>query len=374
MKFFPLLFSVVTFVATSQSLGCKVVIDAGEGGAGGSAGAGGSSSSTGGSSNATDPEVIVTGRAGVLAVDDTHLYIGDTEPVPFRVAKSGGVPTPILPVDTFDPEGGVTLIALDATNIYWVTYIGGQPQFQVWAAPKDGSSAATLLSTTVGPNNAQPFGIAVDDAYVYLTLPDIYNSNDPPELLKGAIHRVSKTGGTPEVIADVFNRSLTVNDTYLYWPRIATDNSGELIRADKDGSNATIMTKEIGPIMNVLAKEDRVVWTFQESLSKYVLRMSVAGNAPTTLASSIVPFGSPVIGSDGVYWVVPGVEGVAGAVFKSDFNGVTTKVADAVASQVSPIYYGAYGARLAVDDTSVFFSYEPQSPVEGAARVYRAAH
>lgn len=87
MKLFPLVLSAFTFVATLQSLGCKVVIDAGEGGPGGSGGAGGSggsSSSTGGASNVTDPEVIVTGRAGVLAVDDTHLYIGDTEPVPFR--------------------------------------------------------------------------------------------------------------------------------------------------------------------------------------------------------------------------------------------------------------------------------------------------
>jgi hypothetical protein len=92
------------------------------------------------------------------------------------------------------------------------------------------------------------------------------------------------------------------------------------------------------------------------------------------LATSNVPFGSPTFGSDGVYWTLPGVEGFGAGVYKADFAGNTTVVAEAPTAQKSPIFYGPFGTRLAVDDTSVFFSYEPQSPGDGAARVYRAAH
>lgn len=371
MKFFPLVLSAFTFAASLQSTGCKVYVDAGEGTGGGTTGSTGSSGS--GSSNPTKPELIVSGHAGTLAVDDTYLYIGDTEPVPFRVAKSGGTPTPVVPVDSFDPAGNVTLIALDSTHIYWVTYIGAQPLFQVWRAPKDGSSAATLLSTTVGPNNAQPFAIVVDDAYVYLTLPDIYNSNNPPDQLEGAIHRVPKSGGNTEIITSVFNRSIAVDDSYLYWSLTSSDNSGAVIRSGKDGTNTNTLAKEISPIISIVAGQGSVFWTFQDSFLAYELRASLNGNAPVTLATSQTPFGPPVIGNDGVFWLVPGVENIAGAVFKAAFDGTVTKVTEAVNSPVSPIYYGAYGPRLAVDDEGVFFSYEPQTPAEGASRVYRAA-
>lgn len=374
MKRFPSVLSALTFVVALQTSACKVYIDAGEGSGGGGSGGTGSTSSTGsGSSIPSEPEVIATGRAGTLAVDNTYLYIGDTEPVPFRVAKSGGIPTPVVPVDTFDPAGSVTLIALDATNIYWVTYIGGQPLFQVWRAPKDGSAAATLLSTTVGPNNAQPFAIAVDDTYVYLTLPDIYNSNNPPDQLEGAIHRVPKSGGNTEVIASVFNRSIAVDDSHLYWPFTSSDNSGAIERSDKDGTNITTLAKEIGPIISIVTGQGGVFWTYQDSFSEYRLRASLNGASPVTLATSQTPFGPPVVGSDGVFWLVPGVEGVTGAVFKAAFDGTVTKVVDAVNSAPSPIFYGAYGPRLAVDDEAVYFSYEPQTPAEGAPRVYRAA-
>jgi hypothetical protein len=369
MKHWPLVFSTFAVVTALQSASCKVYVDAGGDGGGGA----GSGSTGGGAIVPSTPEIVVSGRAGTLAVDDTFLYIGDTQPVPFRVPKAGGAAQSVVPVGTFDPAGNVTVLALDETNIYWVDYIGAQPLFQVWSAPKDGSSLATLLSTLVGPNNAQPFGIAVDSEYVYLTLPDIYNSNAAPDQLNGAVHRVLKTGGTTESIATVFSRTIAADDTYVYWPHVASDNSGELIRASKDGSNQTVIATEVGPIISVFARDGRVFWTYQDSFLAYNLRSSNNGAAPTTLATSKDPFGPPVAGSDAVYWLVPGVAGTAGAVIKAAFDGTVTTVVDATTSQVSPIYYGAYGPRIAVDDQSVYFSYEPQTPAEGASRVYRAA-
>jgi len=369
MKHSTLFLVAFTFVAALQTTACKVVVDAG--GGGGSGGGTTTSSSGGGTPVSTTPDIVISGRAGTLAVDDTSLYIGDSEPVPFRVPKAGGAAVPVVPVDSFDPAGNTTLLALDETHIYWVDYIGGTTLFEVWRAPKDGSSLATLLSTTVGPNNAQPFGIAVDSEYVYLTLPDIYNSNDPPAELAGAVHRVPKTGGTTEPIASVFSRTIAADDTFVYWAHVANDNSGELIRANKDGSNPIVFATEVGPILSVFARDGRVFWTYQDSFLAYELHSSQNGGPTANLWTSKDPFGPPVAASDSVYWLVPGAE-TSGAINKVSFGGDFAEVVKATTSQVSPIFYGAYGPRLAVDDQAVYYSYEPQTPAEGAPRVYRA--
>src|SRR5262249_13201671 len=71
-----------------------------------------------------------------------------------RAAVGGGTAQPVA-----TGEGPVAGIAVDDTNVYWVTY---ETNGVVRKAPLAGGAPVTLA---VGQTNA--FSIAVDDAYVY---------------------------------------------------------------------------------------------------------------------------------------------------------------------------------------------------------------
>lgn len=119
------------------------------------------------------------------------------------------------------PGGAVTVLAagidegelvVDKSNVYWA----GASTKQINAIPV-GGGPVTVLGTTPYP----PYGLAQDEEYLYIS------SNDA----MGAILKMPKTGGEPQVIASGhgFVPSLAVDATSVYW----ASNDGMVLKVAK---------------------------------------------------------------------------------------------------------------------------------------------
>ena len=376
-------FPVICALSLLGGAGCKSYVDPvgpGGGGSGGGDAAGGSggsgTTSTGGVDNgcpagdAPSPqaELIVTGQAGALAADDAWVFFVGSEPVPYRVPVCGGTPAPVVPADGIGDGSGSVLVVLDPTHVYWTAYQSTSSTYELWRAPKGGGTPE-LLTDEVGPNNASPAAIAVDDAFVYLTLPDIYNANDGVENLNGVIRRVPKAGGPAEDLAQQFSYTLAVDGSSVYWSRQNPDGTASVIRANKDGSGAAPLVTEIGPVDGFATAGDRLFWTYSDA-GVFYLRTSENGGPPLTLASTDTYVGTPAATANAIYWLRPG-DTSSGAVLRLATDGTLTQLTQSPASANAPFFYGSYGPRVAVNGTGVFWSYEGDAG--GAPRIYRIA-
>ncbi|MEZ4298730.1 MAG: hypothetical protein R3B70_27515 [Polyangiaceae bacterium] len=382
-------FPVICALSLLGGAGCKSYVDAvgggGDGGSGGSGGTGGDDGTTSTTTDSTasntpvnngcapddaastEAELIVAGKAGALAADDAWVFFVGEESVPYRVPVCGGTPVPVVPADGIGNGSGAALIALDATHVYWTAY-QTFPNFELWRAPKEGGTPE-LLTDKVGPNNSSPAAIAVDDQFVYFSQPDIFNSNDDPDKLQGVIRRVPKAGGPVEDLASGYSLTLAVDSSFLYWARLNQDGTGSVIRAGKDGSSPTPIATELGPTDGFSAAGDRLFWTYTDA-GVFSLRTSENGGAPLTLGTTDTYVGPPAATQDAIYWIRPG-DTTSGAVFRLATDGTLTQLAEAPASPNAPFFFGAYGARVAVNSNAVFWSYE--GAAGGAPRIYRVA-
>ena len=311
-----------------------------------------------------DPTVVAQ-IAGTLAVDDTWLFIGDGN-IPYRVVKSGGAVEPVVSAESVADTGRVELIALDDTHVYWNASGGPSFGYQLLRAPKTGGEP-TLVTSEPGPNLAVPTGIAVDADYVYLTQPDIYNN--PPN---GVVRRVPKAGGAALDLAQAFTLSVAVSDSYVYYARLANNESDELVRADKDGGNPEVIASELGPILDVQVAGDRVFWNSSDA-GAFIVRTALEGGATTTLYSETGTeyfAGAPAVTAGGLYWLRGGGAD-AGGVLSVDIAGEISELVTAPASSSYSGFGGTYGTRIAADDTAVYWAYEGLQG--GAPRIYRVA-
>jgi hypothetical protein len=187
---------------------------------------------------ATPPSTVgsIDGRS--VAASDTTAYLSDTSSQIWAVPASGGTlgrfamassSNAVLAVDssgvywaalvggTFQasPDGGAPLLlaagypnglALDATSVYTTTTDG-----HVVAVPKGGGTATPIDQA---PANTGTGGIAVDDAYVYWTHTATSDGGTT-----GAVHKVSKTGGSSTVLATTTSwvMSIAVDATCVYY-------------------------------------------------------------------------------------------------------------------------------------------------------------
>jgi hypothetical protein len=382
--------------------GCKLYVDVveadgsggaggagGVGGAGGAGGAGGDGTPTGGAGGAggaggdgmppgpaqngcpaddapsSKPEIVVAGMAGVLAADDAWLFIGNASaPVPYRVPTCGGAPEPVAPIESLPDAARVQLLTIDATHVYWVTGL------EIYRAPKTGG-APELITNKPGPNNSTPTAIAVDDAFVYLSHPDVLNSNNTADKLSGVVRRVPKAGGATEDLSQTFSYPLAVDGSYVYWVKKNLNGSSSVMRANKDGSGAKPFVTEFGSVDGLVTAGNRLYWVVYDA-GEASLRTSENGGAPLTLTTldSYYVVGTPAAAQDAAYWLRPG-DANSGAVLRVQLDSTVTELANAPASSNTSGYYGAYGSRIAANATGVYWSYEVMSG--GASRVYRIA-
>lgn len=314
----------------------------------------------------SEPTVIVVGEGGPLAVDESWLFIA-SERGPLRVPKAGGEVVPVVPEGALI-QPGVELLALDETHVYWSVNNGFDAGYPLFRAPKAGG-APTVLTEQIGPDWWVPAALVVDDAFVYLSQPNIYDGLSPADQLVGTVRRIPKEGGPAQDLASVYTYALAVDESFVYWTRRRVDGTCELVRAEKDGSAPQVLVTEPGVIDRLSARSGGVFWTLVDA-GVHVARASIDGGAPITVATSADTFGTPAIAADAIYWLREG-GAQTGGVLRATFDGVVTELAVAPASRTRPLFSGIWGARLTVDDDAVYWSYEGDQG--GAPRVYRLA-
>jgi hypothetical protein len=149
----------------------------------------------GGVCDPTAKEVIATGLVVItMLADGTSVFWNDNA-TQIRQVDGAGTTAPITLASGY---AQVLSMALDSTSVYWSDYAGGG----VWRATK-GTPGATLVA-----NVYKPRFVAVNSSYIY------YDAN------QGAIYRVAKGGGTPQLFLSAGQypqiASLAVDDSYVW--------------------------------------------------------------------------------------------------------------------------------------------------------------
>lgn len=200
---------------------------------------------------------------GELAVDATHVYFtSDSDNAILRVSKSGGEATQLAKV------AAPKYLALDATHVYFVTLsreanggtvqriakAGGPPEVLtsgqpgldsvvvdaqhvyfrsnqgLWKLAKTGGAPQSLVTITEKQNLKR---LVADDSYLYFFLETSRSG-------KFAVARLSKNGGTPEVLSPIVDSAgrLALSDSHVYFFRAASLNDNVLAKVAKTGGEA----------------------------------------------------------------------------------------------------------------------------------------
>jgi hypothetical protein len=196
-----------------------------------------------------------TGGRGIVA-DATNVYWAATYQGEIFSEPRAGVPDGGLPTILAGSGTYAWGVAQDATNFYWADE-GGYPVMQssppgsIMSVPKDGSGPAQM----VAGGQVDPRFMAADVTGVYWTDP---GAGTALRLTPGAAQpQVLFTGEQPFGIA--------LDATYLYLSTIGTDNSdGTVVRLPKDGSGTPfVMANGLSYPSEVAVDDVAVYWANQ---------------------------------------------------------------------------------------------------------------
>jgi hypothetical protein len=148
-----------------------------------------------------------------IATDSIDVYWGQTggsqgqgSLLACPLGGCGATPIPLV-ANRLAP----TLVAVDATNLYWIENPGTGPG-SVYACVKTncgGGSGVTTLASSLG----NPQGIAVDATYVYWS-----NQETSGNIQRCAISGCGGDGGMPTTIASANEPfAVAVDDVAVYW-------------------------------------------------------------------------------------------------------------------------------------------------------------
>jgi hypothetical protein len=225
--------------------------------------------------------VVRTDRALDVAVDATHVYYGVGSDLR-RVPKNGGA----APV-TIAQAGShfISMIALDGTHAYFISFDEVSFFGSVTAVPKSGGAPRIIVSNVLTPSQ-----INLDANYVYLTSfgtpsgdfflsdaailrvkkdgsevktlvtgvsfpvatavvgPDVFYSDINMAARTSSLRRVSVDGGESTVVeADTIVFAMATDGTYLYYSALRLTTFAEGVwRRRPDGATSVVLENQYG--------------------------------------------------------------------------------------------------------------------------------
>ncbi len=148
-----------------------------------------------------------------VTVDATSIYCTGFRGTVLKVPLQGGSPTTLYTSVEPASQAIATGIAVDTRGIYFAM------DGTILTMPLTGGTP-TLLATVAN----EPFGLAVDDAYVYWTI-----------LYGGTVSKAPLAGGSSTFVAnsDTYGTGVAVNATSIYFAADSTHDAGSLWRLAK---------------------------------------------------------------------------------------------------------------------------------------------
>jgi sugar lactone lactonase YvrE len=261
-----------------------------------------------------------------IAVDATNVYWTNFNGGQvMKVAKSGGTPIQLASGQP-RPFG----IAVDANNVYWANY--GLMHFGAGTVMQLPSDSDGGMPTTLASGLSGPIGIAVDATNVYWA--DGWGADvDGVPIDGGALTQLAANQNGPHYVA--------TDGANLYWTTYNDDTIMQLPLVD-GGVPKQLATGMTPPFLGIAVGPTGVYWT-QEITGGTVWSVPTDGGAATTIAAKQNQPWGIALDAKYVYWVNNG----SGTVMRAPLAGGP---ATQLASQQSQ------PTSIAVDSTAVYWT------------------
>jgi hypothetical protein len=178
-----------------------------------------------------------------------HVYRSDLDG-----SNVTGVAQYTNPATSFFGDGGITA---DASHVYWASEKSGVYMAAFADAPCVEGSTCKPVYTTGGAS--APYGVAVDDTFVYWTEPASGTIRRAPKAGTGASVQVATGQDMPKAIAAMGG--------FVYWGNVGTTNAtaGTIRRAPQvgavcDGAACELVATAAAPTA-IVAGDDGLYWT-----------------------------------------------------------------------------------------------------------------
>jgi hypothetical protein len=251
-------------------------------GSGGSNGSGGFNGSGGNNGPVSKSTVVASGiNADTIALDDEYVYAASDQGL-VRVRKTGGTVTPI---GILQQQGGGTAIAVDQSNLYYVTNSGGIDRID-----KGGGPPMNVVPASMGSGNSS---LVLDGDTFYYTVGPY-------------LRRAPVTGGAFTQLADRVQTGnnqpnrLAVDAKYVYFVSINTDRPTMTLSAvSKTDGTTQVVAEAKGTLGAIAAGRDGVVFTdvYAFGGTKLDINGAMVGGNPMTVTSITLMGNNPDVGS-----------------------------------------------------------------------------